>query len=167
MDALVPDCKRPVVGEEARRISKLLRCDLIIPSPHEVGRGSGRGVRPIQGWQSQDAPDELFGWKRRRRGIFVVARSKTIQAPSGAGILFVIHVICCGQFISVRVVGEGSRFNKFPSPARPLAIQHKDQNSSTAKQAKDAKMPFSSRRIPAKADLSRHCFNKGGSRLAE
>jgi hypothetical protein len=48
-----------------------------------------------------------------------------------------------------------------------LAIQHKDQNSSTAKQAKDAKTPFSSRRIFAKADLSRHCFNKGGSRLAE
>jgi hypothetical protein len=46
----------------------------------------------------------------------------------------------CGQFISVGVVGEGSRFNKFPSPAQPLALQHKDQNFSTAKQANYAKM---------------------------
>jgi len=38
------------------RISALPPFDLPIPSPHEVGRGSGRGVCPIQHSQGQDAP---------------------------------------------------------------------------------------------------------------
>src|ERR1019366_3329347 len=33
------------------------RAILSIPSPHEVGRGPGRGVRSIRRWQCQDAPE--------------------------------------------------------------------------------------------------------------
>jgi len=45
-------CKEQKGGDG--RISALPSQELPVPSPHEVGRGSGRGV-PIQEWQSQDA----------------------------------------------------------------------------------------------------------------
>jgi hydrogenase maturation protein HypF len=46
-------CKEQTVGDG--RISALPSQELSIPSPHEVGRGLGRGVSPIQGCQCQDA----------------------------------------------------------------------------------------------------------------
>ena len=46
-------CKEQPGGDG--RISALPSQDLPVPSPHEVGRGLGRGVSPIQGCQCQDA----------------------------------------------------------------------------------------------------------------
>jgi|ERR1039458_4735341 hypothetical protein len=97
--------------EGNRRISTLPPCNLSIPSPHEAGRGPGRGVRSIKKWQGQDAPKEIQGtafarsWTQMGKGRIreLNCREKAQKSQnrkSKSGFIFALFAPSRGSFFA-------------------------------------------------------------------